>query len=82
MEKRELNDEARRALALMQEQGEVTVSGLRAIGVTMPAQALYALELAGWPVRRAGGRWRLADPNEPPPVKPPPPPRVRRVERD
>lgn len=81
MEHRELSEEARRALALLQEQATVTVTELRGAGVSMPAQALYALQLAGLPVRRAGNRWRLADADEPPPVKPPPAPRVRRVDR-
>lgn len=78
---REINDEARVALALLHEQGVVTTTSLRAAGVTMPAQALYGLQLAGWPVRRTSAGWRLADPDEPPPVVPEPPPRVRRVRR-
>lgn len=78
---REINEEARRALRLLQERGVVTASMLRAEGVTMPAQALYGLQLAGWPVRRTSAGWRLVDPDEPPPVVPPPPPRVRRVDR-
>jgi hypothetical protein len=53
------------------------VSDLRACGVPQPAQALYALQLAGWPVRRSGSRWRLAVADEPPPPRPAPTPRVR-----
>lgn len=75
----ELNDDARRTLELLNEHSVVSVAALRAAGVSMPAQALYALQLAGWPVRRKGGSWRLDDGSEPPPVKPVPPPRVRRV---
>jgi hypothetical protein len=78
----ELTSEARIALDLLQEQGSASVDALRAAGVTMPAQALYALQLAGWPVVRRGSTWRLTDPNAPVPPKPAPIPRVRRVSRD
>lgn len=77
----ELTNEARIALELMQERGSASVDVLRAAGVTMPAQALYALQLAGWPVVRRGSTWRLTDPTEPVPPKPAPVPRVRRVSR-
>lgn len=78
----ELTNEARIALDLLQEEGAASVDGLRAAGVTMPAQALYALQLAGWPVVRRGSTWRLTDPNAPVPPKPAPIPRVRRVVRE
>ena len=78
----ELNADTRTALELLHQQGSVTVAALRAAGVSMPAQALYALQLAGHPVRRSGATWRLVDPSEPKPVQPAPPPRVRRVTRD
>jgi hypothetical protein len=61
----------------LQSQELVSVSDLRACGVPQPAQALYALQLAGWPVRRSGSRWRLAAADEPPPPRPAPTPRVR-----
>lgn len=77
----ELNDDARRALELLHEHGSVSVEGLRVAGVLMPGQALYALQLAGLPVRRNGTAWRLVDRSEPAPVVPAPPPRVRRVQR-
>lgn len=78
----ELTNEARIALELLHEQGSASVTALRSAGVTMPAQALYALQLAGWPVVRRGNTWRLTDPDTPPPPKPAPIPRVRRVTRD
>jgi hypothetical protein len=78
----ELTNEARIALDLLQQQGSASVTVLRAAGVTMPAQALYALQLAGWPVVRRGNAWRLTDPDAPVPPKPAPIPRVRRVTRD
>lgn len=78
----EITHEARVALDLLQSEGSATVSALRAVGVTMPAQALYALQLAGWPVVRRGATWRLVDPDAPPPPKPAPIPRVRRVARE
>lgn len=78
----ELTNEAKIALELLQENGPTSVDALRAAGVTMPAQALYALQLAGWPVVRRGSTWRLTDPAEPVPPKPAPIPRVRRVTRE
>lgn len=78
----ELTHEARIALELLQDDGAASVDALRAAGVTMPAQALYALQLAGWPVVRRGSTWRLTDPADPVPPKPAPIPRVRRVTRD
>lgn len=78
----ELTSEARAVLATLQSEGVVSVAGLRAAGVTMPAQALYALQLAGWPVVRRGSSWRLTDPDVPVPPKPAPIPRVRRVLRE
>ncbi|GAC1436161.1 MAG: hypothetical protein NVSMB51_06910 [Solirubrobacteraceae bacterium] len=77
----ELADPARRALELLTEQGTVSAETLRAAGIAMPAQALYSLQLAGWPVQRRGASWRLIDSDEPAPVRPDPPPRVRRVDR-
>ncbi|MCW3040254.1 MAG: hypothetical protein JWM31_2159 [Solirubrobacterales bacterium] len=78
----ELTNEARIALDLLQQSGSASVDALRVAGVTMPAQALYALQLAGWPVVRRGSTWRLVDPEEPVPPKPAPIPRVRRVTRE
>jgi hypothetical protein len=77
-----LTNEARIALDVLQAEGVVSVDALRVAGVTMPAQALYALQLAGWPVVRRGSTWRLTDPDAPVPPKPAPIPRVRRVLRD
>lgn len=74
--------EARIALELLQDEGTVSVVALRSAGVSMPAQALYALQLAGWPVVRSGSSWRLIDPDAPVAPKPAPVPRVRRVLRD
>jgi hypothetical protein len=73
----ELDQEAVRTLQLLQSQEHVSVVELRACGVPQPAQALYALQLAGWPVRRRGNRWWLAADDEPPPPRPAPTPRVR-----
>jgi hypothetical protein len=73
----ELDQEAVRTLELLKAQELVSVAELRAIGVPQPAQALYALQLAGWPVRRSGNRWRLAADDEQPPPRPAPTPRVR-----
>ena len=78
----ELNDDARRALKLLQQHPEVSIGLLRDAGVSMWAQALYSLQLAGWPLRRRGGAWRLVGPDEPAPPIAEPPPRVRRVARD
>jgi hypothetical protein len=77
-----LTNEARIALEILQDDGVASVAALRAAGVTMPAQALYALQLAGWPVVRSGSQWRLTDPDAPVPPRPAPVPRVRRVIRD
>ncbi len=77
-----LTNEARIALEVLQDDGVASVDALRGAGVTMPAQALYALQLAGWPVVRHGSQWRLVDPDAPVPPKPTPIPRVRRVLRD
>lgn len=78
----DLNDDARRALELLRAYATVTVAEARSAGVQMPAQAFYALQLAGHPVRRQGDAWRLASPDEPRPAPPPPRPRVVRVARD
>lgn len=78
----ELTNEAKIALDVLHTSGSASVSVLRAAGVTMPAQALYALQLAGWPVVRRGSIWKLTDPDAPVPPKPAPVPRVRRVNRD
>ncbi len=77
----ELNDDARRALDLLHERGAISASELRGAGVSMPAQAFYSLQLAGWPVQRSGSSWRLVDRAEPAPTRQEPPPRVRRVAR-
>ncbi len=78
----EITHEARIALDLLQTQGPASIDALRAAGVTMPAQAMYALQLAGWRVVRNGAAWRLVDPDAPAPPRPAPVPRVRRVIRD
>jgi hypothetical protein len=78
----ELSDDARRALDLLRHDGAVSVAALRSAGIAQPAQALYALQLAGWPVRRNGSSWRLVDRSEAPPPRPVPTPRVRRVTRE
>lgn len=78
----ELTAEARIALDLLHTTGSASINALRQAGVTMPAQALYALQLAGWPVVRRGSTWRLTDPDAPPAPKPAPIPRVRRVTRE
>lgn len=78
----EITSDARIALDLLQTDRAASVDALRAAGVRMPAQAMYALQLAGWPVVRRGATWSLTDPDEPPPPRPAPVPRVRRVIRD
>lgn len=78
----EIIGETRIALDVLQTDRAASVDALRAAGVTMPAQAMYALQLAGWPVVRHGATWRLTDPDAPPPPRPAPVPRVRRVIRD
>lgn len=78
----DLNDDARRALELLRSTPTVSVSSARAAGISMPAQAFYALQLAGWPVKRKGDQWRLVGPDEVAPPKAPPRPRVVRVSRD
>jgi putative MATE family efflux protein len=61
---------------------ETGIGALAIVGIAQPAQALYRLQLAGWPVRRNGGSWRLVDRSEAPPPRPVPAPRVRRVVRE
>ena len=71
------------ALRVLEEAGDrgTSIAELRAEGIQMPAQALYELELAGWPLERAAGRVRLRPPGTPPPKPPPIPPKVRLVPR-
>lgn len=75
--------DARLALRLLEEAGDqgLTVAEMRAEGLQMPAQALYEVELAGWPLERRAGRTRLrpADAPRPEPFKMPP--KVRLVPR-
>ena len=73
----DLSADAGRTLEMLQRDDVVSVASLRQAGVVQPAQALYALQLAGWPVRRSGNHWRLAAADEPPPPRPAPTPRVR-----
>jgi hypothetical protein len=78
----DLTPDARIALHVLETVGTTSVAELRAEGVQMPAQALYALQLAGYPVRRSSSNvWRLAAHDEPVPPPPPPKPRVRRIAR-
>src|ERR1700710_475569 len=53
--------DGRLALRLLEEAGEkgLSVAEMRAEGLQMPAQALYEVELAGWPLVRKAGRTRL-----------------------
>lgn len=74
----DLDADARLALTMLQGGGVVGVQAFRDAGVTMPAQAIYALQLGGVALQRQGDGWRLARPEDrkPPPQ---PPPRVRRI---
>ena len=72
------------ALQLLQDAGAagLTLADLRSQGIGMPAQALYEVELSGWPIDRRSGRIRLRPPEaqERPPFQMPP--KVRRLPRD
>lgn len=72
--------DGRLALRLLEQAGDrgVTVAEMRQEGLQMPAQALYEVELAGWPLERKAGRTRLrpADAPRPEPFKMPPKVRV------
>ena len=54
---------------------------MRREGLQMPAQALYEVELAGWPLERKRGRTRLRPADAPPPKPFEMPPKVRLVPR-
>jgi hypothetical protein len=75
--------DGRLALRLLEEAGDagVTVPDLRREGLQMPAQALYEVELAGWPLERKGGRTRLRPADAPPPKPFEMPPKVRVLPR-
>src|SRR3954462_12455711 len=88
--------DGRLALRLLQEAGDagLTVADMRREGLQMPAQALYEVELAGWPPRALteagvaggplgprGGRTRLRPADAPPPKPFEMPPKVRLVPR-
>jgi hypothetical protein len=75
--------DGRLALRLLEEAGEkgLSVAEMRAEGLQMPAQALYEVELAGWPLVRKGGRTRLRPGDAPPPKPFEMPPKVRLVPR-
>jgi hypothetical protein len=75
--------DGRLALRLLEEAGPqgLTIAELRAEGLRMPAQALYEVELAGWPLERPAGRVRLRPANAPPPAPFQMPPKVRLVPR-
>jgi hypothetical protein len=75
--------DGRLALRLLQEAGDrgVTVADMRQEGLQMPAQALYEVELAGWPLERDGRYVRLRPADAPPPKPFEMPPKVRLVPR-
>ncbi|QEC50498.1 hypothetical protein FSW04_24895 [Baekduia soli] len=75
--------DGRTALRLLEEAGDrgITVAELRREGLSMPAQALYEVELAGWPLERIRGRTRLRPADAPPPEPFEMPPKVRLVPR-
>jgi hypothetical protein len=75
--------DGRLALRMLQDAGPrgVTVSEMREEGIQMPAQALYEVELAGWPLERDGRRTRLRPADAPPPAPFTIPPKVRVVPR-
>ena len=75
--------DGRLALRLLEEAGEagLTVAEMRSEGLTMPAQALYEVELAGWSLERKSGRTRLRPHDAPPPKPFEMPPKVRLVPR-
>ncbi|MBI5105382.1 MAG: hypothetical protein HZB46_10465 [Solirubrobacterales bacterium] len=82
--RRPTTEDGRHALAYLQSNGPswTSLADLRAEGVHMPAQAVYEVELAGWPIERDGQQVRLR-PADVPPRKPAPmPPKVRLVPRD
>jgi hypothetical protein len=75
--------DARVALRMLEEAGSagLTVGDMRREGLQMPAQALYEVELAGWPLERSSGRVRLRPADAPPPAPFKMPPKVRLVPR-
>lgn len=75
--------DARVALRMLEEAGSegLTVADMRREGLQMPAQALYEVELAGWPLERSAGRVRLRPADTPPPPPFRMPPKVRLVPR-
>jgi hypothetical protein len=76
--------DGRLALQLLEAAGSdgLTVAQLRAEGLRMPAQAVYEVELAGWPLERIGPRMRLRAADAPPAKPFEMPPKVRLVPRD
>ena len=75
--------DGRLALRLLEDAGDhgLTVAEMRKEGLQMPAQALYEVELAGWPLERKNGRTRLRPADAPPPKPFEMPPKVRLVPR-
>jgi hypothetical protein len=75
--------DGRLALRLLENAGDhgLTLAELRQEGLQMPAQALYEVELAGWPLERKGRRTRLRTQDAPPPKPFEMPPKVRLVPR-
>jgi hypothetical protein len=75
--------DGRLALRLLEAAGDagLTVADLRREGMQMPAQALYEVELAGWPLERKAGRTRLRPADAPPPKPFEMPPKVRVLPR-
>lgn len=75
--------DGRLALRLLEQAGEhgVTVAEMKQEGLQMPAQALYEVELAGWPLERKDGRTRLRPADAPRPAPFRMPPKVRVVPR-
>jgi len=77
------SSDARVALRMLEDAGPdgLTVGDMRLEGLSMPAQALYEVELAGWPLERRAGRVRLRPADAPPPAPFRMPPKVRLVPR-
>jgi hypothetical protein len=75
--------DGRLALRMLEEAGDagITLAEMRLEGMQMPAQALYEVELAGWPLERKSGRTRLRPADAPPPKPFEMPPKVRLVPR-